>query len=47
MNIKNKKLAHNNPSFPCNIAITNFPVSHTCKITFHDVIDRTARMLTS
>ena len=31
-------LSHNNPCFSCNIAITNFLVSHTCKIRFHDVI---------
>ena len=31
-------LSHNNPCFPFNIAITNFLVSHTCEIKFHDVI---------
>ena len=31
-------LSHNNPYFQCNIAITNFLVSHTCEIRFHDVI---------
>ena len=31
-------LSHNNPYFPCNIAITNFLVLHTCEIRFHDVI---------
>ena len=31
-------LSHNNPCFQCNIAITNFLVSHTCEIRFHDVI---------
>ena len=30
-------LSHNNPCFQCNIAITNFLVSHTCEIRFHDV----------
>ena len=24
--------------FPCNIAVTNFLVSNTCEIRFHDVI---------
>ena len=40
-------LLHNNPYFPRNIAITNFLVSNTCKIRFHDVIYRTVRMFTS
>ena len=40
-------LSHNNPCFPCNIAITNFLVSNTCKIRFHDVIDRTIPMFIS
>ena len=31
-------LSHNNPCFQCNIAITNFLVSNTCEIRFHDVI---------
>ena len=31
-------LSHNNPCFLCNIAITNFLVSHTCEISFHDLI---------
>ena len=31
-------LSHKNPCFPCNIAITNFLVSNTCEIRFHDVI---------
>ena len=31
-------LSHNNPCFQCNTAITNFLVSHTCEIRFHDVI---------
>ena len=33
-------LSHNNPCFQCtcSIAITNFLVSHTCEIRFHDVI---------
>ena len=34
--------------FPLNNkAITNFLVSHTCEIRFHDVKDRTIRMFTS
>ena len=33
-------LSHNDPCFQCNIAITNFLVSHTCEIRFHDVIFR-------
>ena len=33
-------LSHNNACFPCNIAITNFLVSHTYEIRFHDVIGR-------
>ena len=36
-----------NACFPCNIAITNFLVSHTCEIIFHDVTDRTVHMFTS
>ena len=39
-------LSHDNPCYPCDIAITNVPVSHTCKIKFNDVIDRTVRMFT-
>ena len=39
-------LSHNNPCFPCNIAIMNFLVSNKCKIRFHDVIYRTVRMFT-
>ena len=31
-------LSHDNPCFQCRIAITNFLVSHTCDIRFHDVI---------
>ena len=31
-------LYHNKPCFQCNIAITNFLVSNTCEIRFHDVI---------
>ena len=30
--------SHNNSCFQCNIAITNFLVSNTCEIRFHDVI---------
>ena len=29
--------SHNNPCFQCNIAITNFLVSNTCEIRFHDI----------
>ena len=39
-------LSHNNPCFPCKKAITNFIVSHTCKIMFYDIIDRTVHMFT-
>ena len=31
-------LSHNNPCFQYNIAITNFLVSNTCEIRFHDVM---------
>ena len=31
-------LSHNKPCFLCNTAITNFLVSNTCEIRFHDVI---------
>ena len=31
-------LSHNNPSFQCITAITNFLVSDTCEKRFHDVI---------
>ena len=31
-------LSRDNPCFQFNIAITNFLVSHTCKIGFNDVI---------
>ena len=41
---KNQSLSHNNTCFLGNIAITNFLVSHTCKIRFHDVIDRTVHV---
>ena len=37
-NIIKHPLSHNNPCFQCNIAITNFIVSHTCEIRFHDII---------
>ena len=30
--------SHNSPFFQCNIANTNFLISNTCKIRFHDVI---------
>ena len=41
--IDNKKkstqfLPHSNTCFQCDIAVTNFLGSHTCKIRFHDVI---------
>ena len=37
-NACNQHLSHNNLYFQCNIAITNFLVTHTCEIRFHDVI---------
>ena len=40
-------LSHNNPCFPCNIAITNFFILYTCEIRFYDVIDRTVHTFTS
>ena len=40
-------LSHNNPCFPCNIAIMNFLVLYTCEMRFHDVIDRTVHTFTS
>ena len=40
-------LSHNNPCFQCNTAITNFLVSHACKIRFHDIIDCTVHMFKS
>ena len=39
--VKDRNSSQNNPCFPCKIAITNFLVSNTCKIRFHDVIYRT------
>ena len=33
-------LSHKKPCFHCNIAITNFLVSNTCEIRFHDVISQ-------
>ena len=33
-----KSLPYNNPCFQCNIAITNFLVSHACEIRFNDFI---------
>ena len=30
--------SHKNPCFQCNVAITNFLVSHTCEIRFNDFI---------
>ena len=35
---KERVFSHNNPRFQCNIVITNFLVSHTCEIRFHDVM---------
>ena len=37
-------LSHNNPCFPCKIAITNFLILYTCEIRFYDIIDRTVHM---
>ena len=43
-----QNLSHNNPCFPFNTAITNFLVSNTCEIKFHDVIGQsTVPMYTS
>ena len=36
--ITEKYLLYNNPCFQCNIDITNFLVSHTFEIKFHDII---------
>ena len=36
--LTNKYLTPNNPCFQCNTAITNFLISNTCEIRFHDVI---------
>ena len=41
----NTALSHKNPCFPCNTAVTNFLISHTHKVRFHDVIDRTVRII--
>ena len=35
---RDKYLSHNNPCFQCNTAITNFLVSNTCEIRFHEFI---------
>ena len=35
---KDNALSHNNPCFPCIIAITIFLVSHTCEIRLNDVV---------
>ena len=43
----NNYLSHNNPCFPCNIAITNFLILYTCEVRFYDVIDRTVHTFTS
>ena len=40
-------VSHNNPCFPCNIAITNFLILYTCKIRFYDIIERTVHTFTS
>ena len=37
--------SHNSPCFRCNIAITNFLVSHTCEIKFNDVIGQSTLYL--
>ena len=34
-------LSRNKPVFQCNIAITNFLVSHTCETRFHNAIGQT------
>ena len=47
VNVFYSTLSHNDPCFPCNIAITIFFVSYTWEIRFHDVIDRTVQMFTS
>ena len=45
LTIKGIDLSHNNPCFQCNIAITNFLISHTYDKIFHDVIGQsTAHM---
>ena len=44
---RDAKLSHNNPCFPCNIAITNFLILHMCEIRFYDVIDRAVHTFTS
>ena len=38
--ISYRVVSHNHHCFQCNIAITNFLVSHTCDIRFHDVISQ-------
>ena len=35
---ENTYLSHNKPCFQCHTTITNFLVSNTCEIRFHDVI---------
>ena len=35
-------LSHNKLCFQCNIAITNFLVSNTCEIRFHDVMGQSS-----
>ena len=42
-----RKKTHNNPCFPCNIAITNFLILYMCEVRFYDVIDLTVHTFTS
>ena len=42
MDLWDRLLSHNNPCFQYNIAITNFLVSHTLEIRFHDVIGQSS-----
>ena len=46
-NDENNLLLHNNPCFPCNIAITNFLILYTYEIRFYDTIDCTVHTFTS
>ena len=46
-NVGDTVLSHNNPCFPCNIAITDCLVLRMCEIRYHDVMDRTVHMVTS
>ena len=45
--LTNVVLSNSNPRFQCNVAITNFLLSHTFEIRFRDAIDRTLHMFTS